>query len=73
MADTRKLPPTHELILEVLAARHRLEEHAWTFDARLSPHVERLEKEHGLVGWKQGVVAKTILVWLTDDDHGAAR
>ena len=32
--DTDSLPPTQYLVLDVLAARYRLGENAWTFPAR---------------------------------------
>jgi hypothetical protein len=59
-----ELPPTQELILEVLAARWRLGESTWTFDKRLTPTVKQLAAA-GLVGWKAGIIEKTILVWFT--------
>jgi hypothetical protein len=63
--DVDSLPPTQYLILDVLAARWRTGEHLWTFPYRLWQAVEALEKL-GMVGWKSGIVAKTIMVWLTD-------
>lgn len=59
--------PTQDLILELLAARHRLGENIWTLTANTPVHtaLKHLEKE-GLVGWKSGIVEKTYLAWLTE-------
>jgi hypothetical protein len=59
------LSPTQELVLEVLAARHRLGETLWSFTTKLTPSVRPLEVL-GLVWWKSGVVERTIQVGLTD-------
>lgn len=40
---TTEAPPTQYLILEVLAARHRLGETYWTFPTRCRPAARRLE------------------------------
>ena len=69
--DTDNLPPTQYLILEVLAARHRLGEQLWTFPTRLRSYVERLA-DLGLVGWKSGIAPKTVMVWLTEAGGRAA-
>lgn len=65
--DVDSLPPTQYLMLETLAARHRLGEALWTFP---SGRAYRMAAEHlatlGLVGWKSGVAPKTIQVWFTD-------
>lgn len=63
--DPEELPPTQYLILEVLAARYRTGEVAWTFPARFRSHVEQLA-DIGLIGWKSGVVPRTVLAWLTE-------
>jgi len=59
------LPPTQQLTLEVLAARSRLGEHAWTFQSRLGSVLEALACA-GLIWWKHGVMPKTCLAGLTD-------
>lgn len=56
--------PSEWLMLEVLAARYRLGEKAWTFPARCSALATGLEAR-GLVGWKNGIVEGSILVHLT--------
>jgi len=66
IVDTDKLPPMQSLMLEVLAARYRFGEQIWTFESRLKRYAQALENL-GLVGWKSGIVEKTILVWLTND------
>ncbi|MEV0726024.1 hypothetical protein AB0I37_25000 [Micromonospora purpureochromogenes] len=63
--DTDKLPAAQYLILEVLAARYRTGEVAWTFPARLRRECDRLA-DTGLIGWKSGVAPKTVIAWLTD-------
>jgi hypothetical protein len=72
--DVDSLPPTQYLILEVLAARHRLSEALWTFPSgpayrKAAGHLAQL----GLVGWKSGVAPKTIQVWLTDAGRAASQ
>jgi hypothetical protein len=62
----KDLPPTQALALEVLAARARLGEPAWTFSARHAPALEGLA-ERGLVWWKHWTLPKTCLAWLTDE------
>jgi hypothetical protein len=59
--------PVQELVLEVLAARHRLGERIWTLDrnAAVTSALRVLEKE-GLVVYKSGVVQNTYLAYLTD-------
>jgi hypothetical protein len=59
------LTPTEYLVMEVLAARHRLGEATWTFPTSLRPAVTRLA-QRGLVWWKRGVVEHTVLVSLTN-------
>lgn len=63
--DADTLTPTQELVMEVLAARYRLGEYIWTFTSRVKKSVTELESA-GLVGWKGGIVEKTIRVWLTE-------
>lgn len=60
-----QLPPTQYLILDDLGGRWRSGETLWTFPSRLRVAVEALAAL-GLVGWKSGVVERTIQVWLTD-------
>ena len=69
--DTDNLPPTQYLILEVLAARYRTGEHAWTFPARVRNHLDALA-DLGLVGCKSGIVPRTALAWFTDAGRAAA-
>lgn len=64
--NDKNLTPTEDLFLEVLAARTRLGHGVWTFDV-LHKRVARSLEERGLIGWKSGVVERTILAWLTDD------
>jgi hypothetical protein len=63
--DTYDLPPTQALVLEVLAARARLGETHWTFSTRHRPALEALAKR-GLLWWKEGVVERTCMAFLTD-------
>ena len=62
--DVDQLPPVSYLILEVLAARHRLGEQQWTFPSRLRPYLQRLSSQ-GLIGFKHGVAQASLLAWLT--------
>jgi hypothetical protein len=68
--DVDRLPLTQYLVLEVLAARHRLGEHGWTFPATARPAVDALTRL-GLVAGKAGFLPKTLLVWLTDAGRAA--
>lgn len=58
------MPVTQQLVIDNLAARHRLGERTWTFSSKATQAVRRLE-ELGLVWWKSGIVERTILVGLT--------
>lgn len=69
--DTDSLPPTQALVLEVLAARHRLGEGYWTFSTRDQAAIRALS-ERGLVDWKHGIVERTCLAWLTTEGRKAA-
>lgn len=60
------LPPTQALVLEVLAARFRLGEPAWTFGTRNLPALKALEAR-GLVEWKHWTLPHTCLAWLTGE------
>ncbi|HEY0696758.1 MAG TPA: hypothetical protein VGD43_03005, partial [Micromonospora sp.] len=56
VVDVDGLPPTQYLILETLAARHRLGELLWTFPSgRAYRHAADQLADAGLVGWKSGV------------------
>ncbi|MFG1846741.1 hypothetical protein [Micromonospora carbonacea] len=73
MIDTDTLPPTQWLILEVLAARHRLGEPCWTFPSRPSIRtaVAALNVA-GLVVWKSSPAPRAVQVWLTEEGRSAA-
>lgn len=64
------LTPTEDLVLEVLAARHRLGETLWTFESRHAPAARRLEAK-GLVNVIHGVVENTIRLSLTEQGKAA--
>jgi hypothetical protein len=67
--DTR--PPTQYLILEVLAARHRLGEQFWTFPTRLTAAVRALESA-GLVWSGSAPTPNAMRVGLTGIGRVAA-
>lgn len=69
-ADVAKLPPTQYLILEVLAARHRLGETWWPFPTRMQPAIDALA-EAGLVHTMDGNVERTVRVRLSDAEARA--
>lgn len=62
MAD---LPPTQYLIMGVLAARHRLGEHLWTFPSNLAVPMRALE-EQGLISVMHGITSGSIRARLTE-------
>lgn len=62
--DVDSLPPTQQLILEVLVARHRLGEKLWPFPSRLQSAIGALDKA-GLVWQANGVVPHTVRAGLT--------
>ena len=62
--DIESLTPSEYLMMEVLAARHRLGEAWWTFPKDQSPTARKLEAR-GLVWSKSGVAQGTIRVCLT--------
>lgn len=64
--DVDNLPPTQYLVLEVLAARHRLGEQLWTFPASVAPAIRALE-QHGLVTLMNGIAPASIRALLTDE------
>lgn len=61
--------PTESLVMEVLAARHRLGEHLWTFDARQKRAIESLA-DKGLVNVMHGTVERSVRASLTDKGIG---
>lgn len=61
---TGHLTPTEDLVMEVLAARHRLGEQLWTFDARHRRVIESLA-EKGLANLIHGTVERTVRASLT--------
>lgn len=63
--DIGTLPPTQVLVLEVLAARHRLGERLWTFPSHLQRQISALDRL-GLVWQASGVVEHTVRASLTD-------
>lgn len=63
--DIDLLPATSYLVMEVLGARWRCGEVAWTFPSRIRPALRHLEGE-GLIAYKAGSHPKTCLAWLTD-------
>lgn len=67
MTETPNITPTQELVLEVLAARHRLGESLWTFTSNRAVTValEALEAAE-LVNTMGGVVERTVRASLTD-------
>lgn len=65
MTDIDSLPPTQQLVLDVLAARHRLGEQVWTFPAAVNPALRALA-DRGLVTLLNGIVEKSTRARLTD-------
>jgi DNA-binding MarR family transcriptional regulator len=61
-----QLPPVQELIMDNLAARHRLGERTWTFTSTsgMGKALRKLE-ELELITFKRGVVEKSYLASLT--------
>lgn len=57
--------PTQDLALEVLAARVRLGEEIWTFEARHKRTLEQLANK-GLVNVLHGIVQGTVRASLTE-------
>lgn len=60
-----RLPLTQYLVLEVLAGRWRTGERSWTFPAAARPALRVLEALD-YVGWKEGVVQRSCMAWLTE-------
>lgn len=59
-----ELTPTEYLFMEVLAARARLGEAAWSFPNSVRTAARALESRN-LIGWKSGVIENTMLAWMT--------
>jgi len=68
--DVDTLPPTQHLVLEVLAARHRLGENLWPFRSTLAPALRGLE-QLGLVWTMHGSVENTVRAGLTEAGRDA--
>lgn len=68
--DVDSLPPTQYLILDVLAARHRLGEHCWTFPDRLRQALDALT-DAGLIEQKSAPTPRATRAWLTDAGRAA--
>jgi hypothetical protein len=63
--DYERLPPTQQLALETLAARHRLGESLWTFTAKTRPVLRELE-DLGLAWTESPIVPRTVRAALTE-------
>lgn len=59
------LTPIQELIMNQLAARHRLGHTMWPFSTKISKHLRALEGL-GLINTKSGVVQGTMEAWFTN-------
>jgi DNA-binding PadR family transcriptional regulator len=68
--DIDRLPPTAYLVLEVLAARHRLGEEIWPFPTSVAEALHRLE-EAGLIFRMHGSTPKTVRAGLTEAGKAA--
>lgn len=64
-------PPTQHLLLDLLAARARLDETCWTVPNRCRPAIGALAG-HGLVEFKSATIPGHTLVWLTAAGRDAA-
>lgn len=62
--DTYTFPPLQAMVMEVLIARARLGEGAWTFPNGIRPALEALSVR-GLVWWKSATIPKHCLAGLT--------
>src|SRR5580704_13798904 len=71
MTGAGTLTPTQELVLDVLAARARIGENAWTFTTRVRPALEALSSA-GLIWWKSAVIEGHYLAGLTDEGRAYA-
>lgn len=65
------LPPTQYLLIEVLAARHRLGEQHWTFPDRCAPAARALE-QLGLIWTRSGPAPGCFEARFTDSGRAAA-
>lgn len=70
MPDIDDLTPTQQLILDGLAARHRLGERVWPFSTRLRPALDALESA-GLITLMHGNVERTVRASLTEAGQAA--
>lgn len=70
LGDTDNLPPTQYLVMEVLAARHRLGDNYWTFPSSCWSPIRALVNR-GYVYHKDGITEHTERVWLTDEGFAA--
>lgn len=70
MIDVDRLPPTQQMVLEVLAARYRLGEHMWSFPSRLNAAGEALARL-GMIAWVSHPAPYTRRAWLTDAGKAA--
>jgi hypothetical protein len=64
LADPGALPPTQEMAAQVLAARYRLGENAWTFPNRVRPALAGLAAR-GLAWWKWATIPGHCIAGLT--------
>lgn len=65
------LTPSEDLALEVLAARYRLGENLWTFEARHKKTLDKLAAR-GYVSVIHGIVEKTVRASLTEQGKRAS-
>lgn len=61
---TDALPAAQYLILDVLAARHRLGDRVWSFPRKFKPILNRLQAA-GLVEWRRSSHPDVLQAWLT--------
>lgn len=70
MTDSADLPPLQYAILELVAARYRLGEHAWSVDTKCRRAVDAL-RQAGLVTVRDAPVERTLMVGLTEAGRDA--
>lgn len=63
-APGRRLTPSGDLVLEVLAARYRTGDKLWTFSTKVAPAIRSLEAA-GLVSAMSGVTEHAVRASLT--------
>jgi DNA-binding PadR family transcriptional regulator len=68
--DVDRLPPTAYLVLEVLAARHRLGETIWPFPVSVGAALQRLD-DAGLITRMHGNTPRTVRAQLTEAGKAA--